>query len=124
MKRLLLLALAVVAVAVALAADSALALENSPQMNRMRAYTAQYPWHGGYYHSAWGMPVALVVPPTAECQAHWGWGVANTRTTRIWHQYWRNYPGAGYYDGQMFRPTPYWPSDTDQFGVYPVRGPW
>jgi hypothetical protein len=26
--------------------------------------------------------------------------------------------------GAEIHPTPYWPSHTDQFGVYPVRGPW
>ena len=29
-----------------------------------------YPWHGDYYDAAWGMPVAVVVPPTAEAQTH------------------------------------------------------
>jgi hypothetical protein len=83
-----------------------------------------YPWHGGYYDLAWGMPVALVVPPTAENQTKWGWGVANTRVVSIDHQFERNYPGPGAYNRASFRPTPAWPSDTDPFGVYYVRGPW
>jgi hypothetical protein len=83
-----------------------------------------YPWHGGYYDLAWGMPVALVVPPTAENQTKWGWGVANTRVVSIDHQFERNYPGPGTYNRAFFRPTPAWPGDTDQFGVYYVRGPW
>jgi hypothetical protein len=82
------------------------------------------PWHGGYYDVAWGMPVALVVPPTAENQTKWGWGVGNTRVVSIDHQFGRNYPGPGYYNRAFFRPTPAWPSDTDQFGTYYVRGPW
>jgi hypothetical protein len=82
------------------------------------------PWHGGYYHTDFGMPVALVVPPTAEVQTHWGWGVGNYRITTILHQFERNWPGPGYYYPAQMRPTPYWPSDTDQFGVYYVRGPW
>lgn len=82
------------------------------------------PWHGAYYHTAWGMPVALVVPPTAENQSHWGWGVGNTRVTRIRPQFSRDWPGVVPYDRSIFRPTPNWPSDTDQFGVYYVRGPW
>jgi hypothetical protein len=82
------------------------------------------PWHGGYYHTDFGMPVALVVPPTAEVQTHWGWGVGNFRISTIQHQYNRNWPGAGYYHPAQLRPTPYWPSHTDQFGVYYVRGPW
>ena len=54
-----------------------------------------YPWHGDYYDTAWGMPVAVVVPPTAESQMHWGWGVGATRVTPIQHQFQRNYPGPG-----------------------------
>jgi len=82
------------------------------------------PWHGAYYHTAWGMPVAVVVPPTAELQTHWGWGVGNTRVTPICPQFERNWPGPGTYTRSQFRPTPPWPSDTDQFGAYYVRGPW
>jgi len=84
----------------------------------------QQSWNKGYYNPAWGMPVALVVPPTAEMQTHWGWGVGNTRVTAICPQYQRNYFGPGYYNRANFRPTPPWPSDTDQSGYYYVRGPW
>jgi hypothetical protein len=84
----------------------------------------QRAWNGGYYNVAWGAPVALVVPPTAEVQTHWGWGVGNTRITPICSQFKRPWPGPGSYDRGAFRPTPPWPSDTDQFGVYYVRGPW
>jgi hypothetical protein len=87
-------------------------------------HAAWYPWHGGFYNVSWGMPVALVVPPTAEVQTNWGWGVGNTRISPICHQFHRNWPGNGYYNHKMFQPTPRWPSDTDQFGVYYVRGPW
>ena len=83
-----------------------------------------YPWHGGYYDAAWGMPVAVVVPPTAESQAHLGWGVGATRVTPIQHQFDRAYPGPGVYDRSWFRPTPAWPSSTDQLGDYYIRGPW
>ena len=83
-----------------------------------------YPWHGGYYDVAWGVPVAVVVPPTAENQTHLGWGVGATRVNPIQHQYQRNYPGPGYYNRSWFRPTPPWPSSTDQFGDYYIRGPW
>jgi len=82
------------------------------------------PWHGGYYNPAWGMPVALVVPPTAERQTNWGWGVGNTRTSPVYHQFGRNYPGPGYYSRRNFQPTPPWPSDTEQSGIHYVRGPW
>jgi hypothetical protein len=80
-------------------------------------------WAGGYYHTMWGQPVALIVPPTAELQTHWNWGVAQTRVTPIWPQFGRSYPGP-YFGGRGFAPTPRWPSSTDQFGVYYVRGPW
>jgi hypothetical protein len=83
-----------------------------------------YPWHGSYYDSAWGMPVAVVVPPTAESQTHWGWGVGATRVTPNQHQFQRHYPGPSPYSRSWFRPTPTWPSSTDQMGDYYIRGPW
>jgi hypothetical protein len=70
------------------------------------------------------MPLALVIPPTAEYQTHWGWGVGNTRVTPNVPQFGRNWPGPAAYNPRSFLPTPPWPSDTDQFGVYYVRGPW
>ena len=85
---------------------------------------ATMPWHGYHYKPEWGMPLALVAPPTAEAQTHWGWGVGNTRITPIRHQYHRNWAGPGVYSRRAYRPTPPWPSDTDQMGVYYIRGPW
>ena len=82
------------------------------------------PWHGNYYEPAWGMPVALVVPPKAEVQTNYSWGVGGYRVTPIYHQFERNYAAPGPYDPARFRATPPWPSDTNQFGVYYVRGPW
>ena len=32
--------------------------------------------------------------------------------------------GRGGYAPNRFLPTPNWPSDTQQFGVYYIRGPW
>ena len=92
---------------------------------RLRA--ARGPWHGNYYHTMWGQPVALMVPPTAEYQVDYSWGVASTRIRTIDHQFSRAYPGP--YGGPNggpygFRGTPPWPSDTRQFGVYYVRSPW
>jgi len=81
-------------------------------------------WHGGYYNAAWGTPVALVVPPNADYQTNWGWGVGNTRVTRIWPQFNRNWPGQIGPSTGAFRATPAWPSDTNQYGVYYIRGPW
>ena len=81
-------------------------------------------WHAGYYHPAWGLPVALVVPPRARFSAEYGWGVGGTRSNFIVHQFSRNYPGPGQIFRQGLRPAPRWISDTSQFGVYAVRGPW
>lgn len=87
-------------------------------------------WHAGYYHTAWGASVALVVPPTARMHTRMGWGVSQTRMSPIYHQFERPYPGGMTADGGAMpgvtplRPTPRWPSHTDQFGVYYVRGPW
>jgi hypothetical protein len=82
-----------------------------------------YNWNRNYAYTDFGAPTALVVPPTAQLQTNWGWGVASSRITRIDHQFQRNYPGNGEFGGP-FRPTPVWPSDTTQIGVYPVRAPW
>lgn len=109
--------------ALALVANVASAWEG-PYHNIEAARRAQtYRWHHNYYHTQWGEPVALVVPPTAEHQTRYSWGVPSTRVTRIDHQFQRPYPGP-YGGGNVFQPTPYWPSDTRQFGIYPVRGPW
>ncbi len=82
------------------------------------------PWHGGYYHQMYGQPLALVVPPTAHMRQTLSWGVSQNLMYPIHHQFGRsaNSPGAAPQGG--FRPTPNWPSHTDQFGVYYVRGPW
>jgi hypothetical protein len=81
-------------------------------------------WHGPYYDAAWGAPLALVVPPTAHMQTKWAWGVSQGTMTPIYHQFGRTYPGEGEFGGMEMQPTPAWPSHSDQFGVYYVRGPW
>ncbi len=86
-------------------------------------YSQYRPWHGTYQHTAWGQPIALVVPPTAASMTDWGWGVGNNRITTMHHQFGRRWPGP-FGGGAGFQSTPPWPSDTTQFGVYPVRGPW
>ncbi len=80
-------------------------------------------WHGNYNHAAYGQPVSLVVPPTANMQTNWSWGAPSASFSRIDHQFGRNYPGPGPFSGG-FRQTPQWPSSTQQLGVYHVRGPW
>jgi hypothetical protein len=82
-----------------------------------------YNWNGRYAHSAYGQPVALVVPPIANMQTNWGWGASSSRVSHLDHQVQRNYPGAGLFGG-LWRRTPAWPSDTTQIGAYYVRGPW
>ena len=82
-----------------------------------------YNWNRNYAYTDYGQTTALVVPPTAQLQTNWGWGVASSRISRIDHQFQRNFPGYGQFGGP-FRPTPLWPSDTTQFGIYPVRAPW
>ena len=104
-----------------LLASTSRAFDNCPRCCKPAGYAS---WNGGYNETSYGMPLALVVPPTAEYQTHWGWGVGNTRVTPNVPQFGRNWPGPTAYDPRGFLPTPPWPSDTDQFGVYYVRGPW
>lgn len=84
-------------------------------------------WHSAWYDPAEGRPIALVVPPTSEFQTQYGWGVPSSRVAPIYHQFRRPYPGPGAVGGGGaggFMPTPAQPSDTVQFGVNAVRGPW
>ena len=108
-----------------IAPGDAQARDTQTLIGRVARHRSQFlPWHGSYYHTVWGRPVALVVPPTAGVQTNWSWGVGGTRLHPIRHQYARPYPGYGYEGGRGFAPTPYWPNDTDQFGAYYIRGPW
>ena len=116
MKRILLASCVVAA-----AASAELARAENPQTYAYRQ-AQRLPWHNGFYDVAWGEPVALVVPPTAEFQSNYGWGVGGTRVSPIYHQFGRPFPGYG--GGGAFLPTPLNPSDTQQFGVYYIRGPW
>jgi len=92
-------------------------------------------WHNGYAYTPWGVPAALVVPPTADFVTNWGWGVGNTRIDRLYAQFGPNFPGHAVVEvaenpngpnGQKprYQYTPRQPSDTTQFGVNYVRGPW
>jgi hypothetical protein len=82
------------------------------------------PWHGGYYQQNWGQPVAVVVPPTAHMQTSYSWGVGQNLMYPIHHQFGRNASQPGAAPRGAFRPTPHWPSHTDQFGYYYIRSPW
>lgn len=85
---------------------------------------ARTPWHGSYYETSYGYPIALVVPPNSNFQSHYSWGVAMTEMRPVYHQFGRTYPGDGWMVTEPFLPTPRWPGHTDQFGVYSIRGPW
>lgn len=107
----------------AAAALSTTADAGAPHKSRTRKRADSYNWHANYVHSAYGQPVALVVPPTAQLQTNWSWGAPSARLSRIDHQFGRDYPVCLPLRGG-FRHTPTWPNDTAQFGVYYVRGPW
>lgn len=128
MRRFLLMTILASAVTLVAMAETAWAGGGArrPSMGvvQRRGYMPTVNWHGWYYEPAWGMPVALVVPPTAESQVKWSWGVGGTEVVPIWPQFSRDYPAPSQYDPRLFRATPAWPTHTDQFGVYPVRGPW
>ncbi len=92
------------------------------QWNRIRAQ--QTSWHGGYNYWRYNAPTALVVPPTAAFQSVYSWGVGGTKSVPINHQFGANNPGGAGGISQQFSQAPYWPSSTDQLGVYAVRAPW
>ncbi|QDV71031.1 hypothetical protein Poly24_47640 [Rosistilla carotiformis] len=87
-------------------------------------FAATRPWHSHYQYSNWGAPVAMVVPPTAHMQTNYSWGVSQNLMYPIHHQFNRNMPQPMGVPYGQFRPTPHWPSHTDQFGVHYIRGPW
>ena len=82
-------------------------------------------WHSGWYNPDVGRPVPLVVPPTAEFVSEYSWGVPSSRVMPLYQQYRKPYPGAASVPGSRpLMPTPQHPSDTVQFGVHAIRGPW
>lgn len=87
-------------------------------------YAQNRPWHGNYYNQSYGQPLALVVPPTVSMRQTYSWGVSQNLMYPVYHQYGRNASSPGAAGPGQFQPTPNWPSHTDQFGVYYVRGPW
>lgn len=83
-----------------------------------------YPWNGDYSYWKYGTPTALVLPPTAAFMSDYQWGVGNTTSTPIHHQFQHQshgMSGGGAGGGHW---TPYWPHHTRQFGLYGVRAPW
>lgn len=83
-----------------------------------------YPWHGNYSYWKYNTPTAVVVPPTAAFQTTYQWGVGQTQSTPIHHQFQHQSFGGGIEGGAGGAWTPYWPHSTQQFGLYPVRAPW
>jgi hypothetical protein len=124
MKKLFLMT--AMAVALASLASDAYAIHPRARAARDAAWFASArPWHGDYAYTPIGGPVALVVPPHADTMAAWGWGVTSSEIRPLYHQFGRADPGGAFFgETNPFLPTPLWPSHTDQFGVYPVRGPW
>lgn len=83
-----------------------------------------YPWHGSYGYWKYNGPTAVVVPPTAAFTTTYNWGVGQTQSTPIYHQF-QHQTFGGTAEGSVGGAwTPYWPSSTRQFGLYPVRAPW
>ncbi|MBU6276793.1 MAG: hypothetical protein KGQ61_09150 [Planctomycetes bacterium] len=120
-----LLALALLALG-AVAAPRAAEAGDSAIAHRYFLRSRNKAWHSVWYDPSIGRPMALVVPPTAEFTAEYAWGVPSHRVVPLYHQFRRPYPGPGAVPGSGggLYPTPMWPSDTVQFGVHPVRGPW
>ena len=82
-------------------------------------------WNTIYYDPAWGMPEAVVVPPTARKQWNYSWGVGGSRLSLVGPRYQVEFPGPpSAYNQRDYLPTPPQPSNTRQFGVNYVRGPW
>lgn len=110
---------------------SAFSLESEAQAGRRnrvmqsweRQHANQTPWNGAYGHQTTGVPVALIVPPTARSMRVFNWGVSQNIISPIHHQYSLN-PTKGQTTHGPFFKTPMYPSSTAQFGVYYIRGPW
>jgi hypothetical protein len=116
--------LSTILAAVAVAASCISTLQAGPlQGLAWRARANRTSWEQGYIDPEWTQPHALVVPPTAELQSHYQWGVTGTTVTPIYHQFHRRFPGPNL-SPNGFLPAPVWPQSTDQMGTYYIRGPW
>ncbi|MBA2117988.1 hypothetical protein [Bremerella alba] len=92
--------------------------------NANAQHASNLPWHGGYAYQNYEAPVAMVVPPNANMQTNYSWGMPSSRMTPVYHQFGRANAGGITGHPSSLGVTPYWPNDTQQFGVYSVRGPW
>jgi hypothetical protein len=81
-------------------------------------------WQDGYYDPAWGMPLAVLVPPTARWQTDYSSTVGSARISHINSRFRPEYPGpqSTYRQGDYLSAPPQ-PYDTRQMGDYYVRGP-
>jgi hypothetical protein len=80
-------------------------------------------WQPTYYDVAWGMPQALVIPPTAHTQSSYSWSVSGTSRSGF-PQYGPMNPGPqSVYNPRAYAPAPAMPMSTEQMGDYSVRGP-
>ncbi|MBI3838231.1 MAG: hypothetical protein HY288_09905, partial [Planctomycetia bacterium] len=103
------LAAAALALAAVVSAARVQAFDETHYGHDARWRASLRPWHGRNYNVQYGTPLALVVPPTAELQTDYTWGVTSSRVSRINHQFQRPWPN-GYLAPHGFRPTPPWPS--------------
>ena len=124
MKRYSLLLTLAMSVLVFATADTAEAGRRARADRQAASQSERSSWHQPYYHTSWGRPIALIVPPTARTETNWGWGVTQSSVTPIYQQFKRPFPGDEPGEYNELHPTPPWPSHTHQFGVYYVRGPW
>lgn len=122
MKKILLIAIAMVIAGCCLVDQRAEAGNPFNAWAQRRA--DQEPWHGNYYYLPYGQPTALVVPPNVHMRQTYSWGVSQNLMYPLNHQFGRSATSPGALPPGSFLPTPHWPSHTDQFGVYYVRGPW
>ena len=99
-------------------------LKMYPSYNRgARWHNASTQWHGPYAHSYWKQPLGLVVPPIANMQTSYSWGVGRTRMVPNYHQFTRPYVAPGGATGAGSA-APSWPNSTTHQGIYYIRGPW
>ncbi|MCA9138031.1 MAG: hypothetical protein KDB00_14765, partial [Planctomycetales bacterium] len=124
MRKLILLIACVATFQVASQSDATAAGPRAWTQVWSQNFAMDRPWHGGYYHQSWGQPLAVVVPPNSHMQTSYSWGVSQNLSHPIHHQFGRSAPGMGAAPTGAFRPTPAWPSHTDQFGYYYIRSPW
>lgn len=89
-----------------------------------RNHEATTPWHGQYYSPSFGVPRAMVIPPTANATRSLGWGVSSSQMRTIVHQYQAGQEDWGTTAAGQFHPTPANPQNTRQFGIYYIRGSW